>query len=79
VTFLEIIKTYIEGEYRITEFSKNGVDVTHTIKQIIQSGEPPIRKPTTDERIQQLQQDNETLMLAMSDLYMQVLKLKGDA
>ncbi|WP_370221982.1 hypothetical protein [Cytobacillus sp.] len=51
---LTILKEYIEGGYQISEYSRDGVNVSHTVKVPIQSempAEPEQQEPTLEDKI----------------------------
>lgn len=71
---MKILREYIEGDYQITEYSRDGMNVSHKVTVPVQSeipeGEVLPVQPTFDQRVKGLEDENAELLIqnAMQDM-----------
>lgn len=80
---LKILNQIVEGDYTITEYTVDGKSVhaivkTLTPKVIDEPVIPIIPKPTLEELVVQLQQDNIILMDALATAFEEIIMLRED-
>lgn len=61
---ISILRTYIEGDNKVTEYTKDGANVSHIVKEAIQTEpiEPVETQPTLEEITMQTQLNTEYLV-----------------
>lgn len=74
---LEVLREYIEDEYRIIEYTKDGVTVSHIVKTGLEEpgGET---LPVPPNPIEELQAENATLLLNQAKQEQQIQQLESD-
>lgn len=64
---LDILRKFIEGDFQVTEYTRDGKTVSHTVKVPVQSeipeGETIPVQPTFDQRIKGLEDENAELLI----------------
>jgi hypothetical protein len=70
---LQVLREYLEGEFQVTEYTRDGETVSHTVKvpkQVeIPLGETIPVQPTFDQRLQVAEKKNEDLNLQIIDIW----------
>lgn len=72
-----ILREYMDGEFKVTEFTQDGKTVSSRASVLanLPTPEPP---KTLEERVAQLQQDNVILMDALATAFEEILMLRED-
>lgn len=74
---LEILREYIEGDYRIIEYTKDGTNISHIVKtEITEPGGEIL--PVPPNPIEELQTENATLLLNQAKQEQQIKQLESD-
>lgn len=72
---MNVLRQYIENGMQITEYTKDGVTVSHRVETpIINTPTPP--QPTLEEQIAELKQDNLILMDALATTFEEILNIQ---
>jgi len=76
---MQVLRKIQNDGFLIIEYTTDGQSVSHRVKRIIteSSREPVKGHLTLEERVEQLQSDNTTLLMAMTDVYSEIQSLKG--
>ena len=83
---MNVLRKYIEGDEQVTEYTRDGVTVSHTVRTPIQTEQPqPEPQPpveTMEQKIarleQQVQSDNLILMDALAMTYEQIMMMRSE-
>jgi hypothetical protein len=82
---LQVLREYQEDAQEVTEYTRDGETVSHTVRVPIQEETPPAEptetEPTLEEKItrleQQIQQDNLVTFEVLATIYEELLASKG--
>ncbi len=69
---LEILKQYIEGDMQITEYTRDGINISHRIEQPVHvevpQGEVLPNPPSIDQRLKETEEKQALMQSALDDL-----------
>lgn len=78
---LKILREYVEGDEQVTEYTRDGVTVSHTVRMPVQEDkpEPEPQEPieTIEEKVARLEQqvmnDNLIVMETLASIYEEII------
>ena len=79
---IQVLREYIEGDMQITEYTRDGVTVSHTVRTPVQTEQPEPQEPQTpvetmEEKISHLEQqvmnDNLIVMETLASIYEEII------
>lgn len=79
---IQILKQYIEGDNQVTEYTRDGETVSHTVKQpvVTEPQEPVVPQETLEQKVDriEIQRQDDTLMQldVLATIYEELL-MKG--